>query len=145
MSTCFFNSISIGVLNTWISGLCLSLMKHFVRVLILLITSSNFQITRHWIHSQTFFHHFLVWIRRTNRKLLMFGRNFWEKEIFVIIVVLIFTSKSKFRWHSLKIHNWVLSREATWLEKFLIVWFRWILKCFMWMLFWNVLHIWLML
>ena len=92
-------------------------------------------------------YHFLIWIRRPNRIFLIFGQKFSEKYIFVtIFVVLIFTSKSKFRWHSLKIQNWLLSSQVTWLvESGLIVWFSWILKGFMWMLFWNVLHIWLML
>ena len=75
MSTSFFNSISIGVLKAWISGLCLSLMNHFVKVLILLVTSSNFQITRHWIHSQTFFSSFLSLNKKNQQKAF----NVWSE------------------------------------------------------------------
>ena len=116
----FLKWISIGVLKVWISGLCFMSCEtlycgpYFAHY-ILKLTNNQ---TLDSLLKKPFVSFLSLNEKNTNKNFRILGQNFSRKYNFVIIfVVLIFTSKSNLRQHSLKVHNWLLSTSATWLRK----------------------------
>ena len=112
---CFLKWISIGVLKVWISGLCFVYCGSYFTHYILKLTNNQ---TLDSLLKKPFVSFLSLNEKNTNKNFRILGQNFSRKYNFVIIfVVLIFTSKSNLRQHSLKVHNWLLSTCATWLRK----------------------------